>query len=553
MNPTRLAAVLITGIVLGLPLLADQPAASAEDEQLLRESKVGIDGPSLVAFFRQRTSGSADQERIKQLVTQLGDDSFQVRERASASLTELGQVATPALRKALSEPDPEVVRRAEDCLKYLERGEGRGISAAAARLLAVRKPEGAMEALLAYLPSAADEGIVEEVREALTGLAVREGKPDPRLVAALGDKLPGRRAAAAIALCRAAPSERPAVRKLLKDEDASVRLAAGLALAEARDKEAIPVLIELLGTQPYEEVWQVEDFLTRVAGDQTPAVSGGTDSASRRKFHDAWAAWWEKNGAAADLTRLDGVKPLLGCTLVILLDAGRIIDLDAKNQPRFTLDGLEFPLDAQYLPGDRVLVAEHNGNRVSERNRKGEIVWKIDVEEPIMAQRLPNGNTFVATRAQLLEFSKEGKQVFSYGRPDGGMFMKAQKLRNGEVAYVTGEPPAGGRFVRMEPKTGKELASFPVQVATFGGRIDVLSGNRVLVPLLNQNKVVEYDTKGNKLWDVGIDHPVAAVRLPNGNTLVTSMDQARAVEFNRDGKPVWEYRGESRVTRAFRR
>ena len=34
--------------------------------------------------------------------------------------------------------------------------------------------------------------------------------------------------------------------------------------------------------------------------------------------------------------------------------------------------------------------------------------------------------------------------------------------------------------------------------------------------------------------------------------LVTSMTQHRAVELNRAGKEVWEYRADTRVTRAFR-
>jgi hypothetical protein len=43
------------------------------------------------------------------------------------------------------------------------------------------------------------------------------------------------------------------------------------------------------------------------------------------------------------------------------------------------------------------------------------------------------------------------------------------------------------------------------------------------------------------------------VRLSNGHTLITSMSEHRAVEVDRDGKEVWEYRQNTRVTRAFRR
>ena len=41
------------------------------------------------------------------------------------------------------------------------------------------------------------------------------------------------------------------------------------------------------------------------------------------------------------------------------------------------------------------------------------------------------------------------------------------------------------------------------------------------------------------------------VRLPNGNTLVTTMARG-AVEFDRNGQEVWTYRSTTRVTRALR-
>ena len=47
--------------------------------------------------------------------------------------------------------------------------------------------------------------------------------------------------------------------------------------------------------------------------------------------------------------------------------------------------------------------------------------------------------------------------------------------------------------------------------------------------------------------------PIVATRLPNGNTLVTSFNQQRAVEIDSNGKEVWEYKTDTRVTRAWRR
>ena len=51
---------------------------------------------------------------------------------------------------------------------------------------------------------------------------------------------------------QAAPGERQAVEKLLKDPNPEVRLGAALALAKANHAAAVPVLIDLLAVLPYE-------------------------------------------------------------------------------------------------------------------------------------------------------------------------------------------------------------------------------------------------------------------------------------------------------------
>jgi hypothetical protein len=70
---------------------------------------------------------------------------------------------------------------------------------------------------------------------------------------------------------------------------------------------------------------------------------------------------------------------------------------------------------------------------------------------------------------------------------------------------------------------------------------------------MRNNQVAEYDTNGKAVWQVSFNQPIAAVRLANGDTLVTSYNEPRAVELDRTGKEVWEYKSNTRVTRAFRR
>ncbi len=535
------------------------PAALADpadaDEALLKDAKIATDGPGLVDYFRQRVNTTPSDDTLKALVEQLGDDSFRKREQASRQLVAIGARARPFLRQATNDADYEIAFRARTCLGEIEQGGTAKTLTAAVRLLAVRKPDNAVPVLLDFLPTAEDETVAAEVRAALVALAVRDGKTDPALVAGLQDKNAARRAACGTILaCAAAADQLPAVRKLLEDSDPVVRLRVGLALAAAQEKDAVPVLIELLGQVPAQDTGPIEELLYRLAEDKAPVVAYGTDEAARRKLHDAWAAWWKDNAKDVDATRLERATKSLGFTLVVLLDANKIVDLDGSNRVRFTIDGLQKPLDAQPLPGDRVLVAEHDGDRVTERNRKNEIVWQKEITGPLMAQRLPTGNTVIATRTQIVEVDKTGKTVSTFALQNGELIMKALRLPDGDLALVTqANLGAGVSQYRRLDNANKERRSFPVEVRTFGGKIDVLANGHVIVPDMNGNRVVEYDEQGKNVWEAKAETPIAAVRLANGHTLVTSYDQHRAVELDRAGKEVWEFKSDTRVTRAFRR
>src|SRR5262249_20943196 len=59
--------------------------------------------------------------KIEQLVTDLDSDKFQVRTAATAQLKALGELAEPALRRALAgDPSAEVRRRVEQLLEKVQ-------------------------------------------------------------------------------------------------------------------------------------------------------------------------------------------------------------------------------------------------------------------------------------------------------------------------------------------------------------------------------------------------------------------------------------------------
>jgi hypothetical protein len=175
------------------------PAMGAE--QVLQEAGRPTQTAALLDWLRKQAVSEAGRAEIQALIRRLGDESFPVRERASAALADRGAAAIPLLRQALKDPDPEVASRAGRCLQKLKQ-ESPATLAAAVRLLALRRPAGAAAVLLAYLPSAPNEDVAREVRHALAQVAVRDGKPEPVLEQALAGMDPARRAAAAAALGR---------------------------------------------------------------------------------------------------------------------------------------------------------------------------------------------------------------------------------------------------------------------------------------------------------------------------------------------------------------
>jgi hypothetical protein len=195
-------------------------------------------------------------------------------------------------------------------------------------------------------------------------------------------------------------------------------------------------------------------------------------------------------------------------------------------------------MDAQVLPGGRVLVAEYSGRRVTERDLRNRILWQQGVVgNPVACQRLPNGNTFIALHNRLLEVTRQGQEVYSYDRGPGPLIMSAQKLPNGRIACVDVQ----GRVRLVESATGREVQALP-QPNNPGGwcGVEVLAGGRFLVALTNPGTVLEMDASGKTLWQCAVPGACHAARLPNGHTLVASVSRRQVIEVDRAGKTVAE-------------
>ncbi len=228
-------------------------------------------------------------------------------------------------------------------------------------------------------------------------------------------------------------------------------------------------------------------------------------------------------------------------------------------------------------PGARDGYILENGNllicwadEVLEFNTKKEVIFSFQRAEKSMelgtAVRLQNGNTMITesgTRPRIIEVDVHGNVVKSVPLlPEtDNVHMQtrmARKLENGN--YLV--PHLLAFAVKEYDNTGKVICSFQTDLEDLGGRagenwpftaIRLKNGNTVIT-LTHGNKVVEMDPEGKVVWKVDntdlkgdpLADPCGAQRLPNGNTVIASYgakEGIKLLELDRNKNMVWTYSG----------
>ena len=563
---------------------ATTPGEGMTDADALKQAGLTADeaGP-LLEYLKARTLTDADQSRIGEVIARFGADGFDDRVKATEDVEKFGSAAIGPLKAAERNLDPEIAYRARQALKRMEKVPHAAVAAAAVRMLAKLKPKEAAAVMLGFLPMADSDEVGEEIQTALIALAVVDGKAEPALIKALDDKSVLRRTAAYVALIEggtpgepirikdAFPLVKEAVRKET-DVDAKFR---GLwaMLLTSREKEFVAELIAMIPKLPRGRIWQLEEFLLQAAGKDKPDARFGKSDESLTKAKDAWAGWWAQKGAGFDLAKFAFNPRITGHTDIIEYDYNgygryRVVTLGPDQKVKASLGGtgvnqMNYPSDVKKLPNGNYLVAEQNGNRVTERDSTGRIVKTTTVSQPLSVDLIPEGGMVVVCRNQVIQYDKEMKQVWQFNRQQYDI-MGGKRLPGGDVVFVTqfqGGPNAANCY-RLAAKDGKEVG----KALTLPGRfqqyqsIDAVGEEKILV--CEANRVAEYDLKtGKETWKYDVNNPTSCQRLPNGNTLISLLSYGnngqtgRVVEVDTTGEIVWDYESKDglRPARAYRR
>ena len=547
------------------PKAADKKPAAKTDADILQS--VGIkpdDAVGLVNYFKTRTLSDDQMTAIGSAIKRMGDEKYRERERATTDVVAFGAAALGPLKTAIAtEPDAEIVYRSEEARRKIETVSQASVAISAAKQLAKLKPADAVPTLLAFLPAADNETVADQLRTTLVALAIRDGKPEPTLVAALTDTNTVRRSAAATALIEGGRTPETLVKvkaMIAAEKDIEAKFTAASSLfTSAKDRDAIPILIDSIPLVARGRVWQVEDLLLQLAGESAPKAKFGKAKESLDLYRDEWQKWWKEKGAKIDLAKFE-YKPrtdgtILFCELNINgYGQGNVVVLGPNLKEKVKLTGLGQPIDAVSLPGNRIAVAEQSTSRVTIRDYSNEILTTIQVNQPLGLQLLPNGKLFVAQRNGATEFDLEGKKGWNYDRPGNNHDVAGcRRLPNGEtILFVNSDQK--NNCLRID-KDGKEIGKpFSLGQPYYQPAIEGASNDEFFVT--DYNKITKYSLKENKVvWSHNVSGVTSLQKLPNGNLLYVLQNTNKIVELTPEKEEVWEYQLTTgmRLMKAYRR
>lgn len=160
---------------------------------------------------------------------------------------------------------------------------------------------------------------------------------------------------------------------------------------------------------------------------------------------------------------------------------------------------------------------------------------------------LPDGDVLYACKTGAAEVSPSRKIVWSYTCAPGTECHSAQAIGKDRVFLCLNGIPA--KAVLIDKKNGKVLMEHELRT---GGSLDpksihgqfrhirMTAAGTYLIAHLNLGKVIEYNRNWDSIWSVDAPSAWSAIRLKNGNTLISGNQYGYVREVDASGRIVWE-------------
>lgn len=190
----------------------------------------------------------------------------------------------------------------------------------------------------------------------------------------------------------------------------------------------------------------------------------------------------------------------------------------------------------------RFLCCDYQGNKVAIVAPDGAIEWEFATQTPQDCWMLPNGNVLFCYQNGAKEVSREKQVVWEYKAPPQAQCHSCQPLPDGRVLVAEcgmSRIVEAGRDgqVAKEIKVASQAKNMGHQ---FRGTRKTGDGH-YWVCLMDEKKIVELSTDGTLLRTIPIEgFPHAAIKLADGNLLVTLGETGKVIELDKDLKIVWQ-------------
>ena len=183
---------------------------------------------------------------------------------------------------------------------------------------------------------------------------------------------------------------------------------------------------------------------------------------------------------------------------------------------------------------------------------KGKTVWTYSTGtggEYDDVWMLSNGNVLYSRLQYVAEVTPKKEVVWRYDAPAGTEIHTCQPIGTDKVMFVLNGLPPKLRIVNIKTQAVEVDHDLPAPSLTDPRtvhsqfrRARYTAQGTYLVPFLEMGQVVEYDKDFKEIWKYQIASPWAAVRLRNGNTLITDERDILTREVNPRNETVWELR-----------
>ena len=178
--------------------------------------------------------------------------------------------------------------------------------------------------------------------------------------------------------------------------------------------------------------------------------------------------------------------------------------------------------------------------------RGGKVVWsytnrlKGELGDCTM---LSNGDIVFSRQLGASEITPDKKIVWNYDAPPGTEIHTAYPIDKARVLIMQNGNPAKLLVINKKSNKIEKKLTLPTRSSNTHGQfrhIRMTKKGTFLVAHLDLGKVVEYDKHGTALWSVPAASAWAAIRLKNGNTLISGNQHGYVREVNPKGEVVWE-------------